>query len=219
MTFDEQQLRRVAPFALPIVIIALGWLALIRPAVSDSRRTAGELEGLRQRLSVARAAMNEPPPPVIVADPVKAFESHVPARDAGGRIVQELLARAAEAGVSQPAIETGEPGDVSAASGPRVSNAADADPRLQMFDLRLTYTPVTMTFAADYASLGEFLWRLRDLATIVEIRGLTLSRPGEGNAEAPPPVRGAVNATLTLFAYARVADVAQASQPSARSRR
>ena len=204
MTFDQQRLRRFAPFILPLVIVGAGWMLLIRGTAAQSARAGRDLDGLRQRLNSVRALMASPPPPAITADPVKAFERRVPPRDVSGAIVNELLRLARTTQVAEPSIETGEPGVVSLTAGPQVAGAASADPRFQLFATPLTYTPVTMGFDADYASLGEFLWRLRDLSTVVEVRRLSVARQAPSADGAIVRETGKVRVALALFAYARV---------------
>ena len=204
MTFDQQQLRRFAPFVLPFVIVGAGWMLLIRGTAVESARAGRDLEGLRQRLNSVRALMASPPPPAITADPVKAFERRVPSRDVSGAIVNELLRLARTTEVADPSVETGEPGVVTPTSGPQVAGAASSDPRFQLFATPLTYTPVTMGFDADYASLGEFLWRLRDLSTVVEVRRLSVARQAPAAEGAVARETGKVRVALALFAYARV---------------
>jgi hypothetical protein len=66
-----------------------------------------------------------------------------------------------------------------------------------------------MSFDAEYARAGELLWRLRDLATTVEIRSLE-ARPV---VEDTPPTSAAkrrIHVSLTLFAYARQRTMASA---------
>jgi hypothetical protein len=94
---------------------------------------------------------------------------------------------------------------VTSATGPQVSGVgALPDPRFKLFDTPLAYSPILMSFDADYASLGGFLWRLRELATTIEVRSLEIRprlRDGSDGAGAVPD--GRVHAGLTLFAYAR----------------
>lgn len=214
MTIDHQQLRRFAPFAVPVLIVGLGWFAFIRPTAAASARAERELDGLRQRIASVRRLMNQPPPPATTADPMKAFERQVASRDASGRVVQDLLRLAEATHVADPSIETGEPGEVARAGGPRVNTTDDVDPRFSLFGAQLTYTPVTMTFDADYASLGEFLWRLRDFATTVELRKLDVLRQSAPAGEIATRESDKVRVTLTLFAYTRVPDVTRVSDAS-----
>jgi hypothetical protein len=85
-----------------------------------------------------------------------------------------------------------------------VAGSALPDPRFALFGVPLTYSPVTMTADADYGSLGNFLWRLRDLATVIEVRSLVVAVPPAQN-DIPAAPAGSVRATLTMFAYARAA--------------
>ena len=222
MNFDQQRLRLLAPILLPVVLLGAGWLLLIRPATAEQTRTARELDALRPRLDSVRAALMQPPPAEVAVDPMAAFERQVTTGDPG-RVLEELSRLAPRARYSDLSIDaTGEQAVV-AAGGPRVAGGADPDPRLTLFGRQqLTYLPVTMAFEAAYADVGELLWRLRDLGTLVELRALEMrplssapagSEPGSATA-APAPPSDRVAVTLTLFAYGRTIDVAQASGSS-----
>lgn len=107
---------------------------------------------------------------------------------------------ATASGVRIETLETGEERDLGTRSGPAVTDAASPDPRLALFEAPLKYSPVTLTADADYPSLGEFLWRLRRLPTLTEIRTLDVTGSAPAN---DAPVEGTLHVTLTLFAYSR----------------
>ena len=209
MNLETERLKRAAPFALPLMIVVLGWMFLIGPAASENAGAARQLDALEQRLAQVRASVAEPPPPPTTGDPREAFERQVAARDVSSRVLLRLSQLAAGAAVTSLAIETGERVIVSAATGPQVSGGvAPPDPRFGLFEAPLAYSPILMSFDADYASLGGFLWWLRDLPTTIEVRSLEI-RPrvrdaavGTGAVAGPPP-DGRVHVGLTLFAYAR----------------
>ena len=195
-------LRRYAPYLAPVVIAGLGWAVLIRPASSENARIAGELVELRQRIATVRS--QNPGPGALRdagVDPVAAFEQHVASGDASGRLLEELSRIATASGIRIDTLETGEQGDVGTRSGPAVADAATPDPRLALFEASLKYSPVTLTAEADYPSLGAFLWRLRNLGTLTEVRTLDVTAPPP-SGEAP--VDGTLRVTLMLFAYSRI---------------
>lgn len=216
MKFDQTRLRQLAPFVLPLVIVAAGWMLLIRPAASDSARAARELDMLRPRLDAARAALTQAPPPEVAVEPMAAFERQVTAGDPG-RILEELSRLAPRSRYRNLNIDaTGEQGVLRASRGPQASGGTEPDPRLALFGAELTFVPVSMSFESDYAAVGELLWNLRDFGTLVEVRTLDLKRVAaaeEGGRQPDPaelrgPARDDVRVTLTLFAYARTTDVA-----------
>lgn len=204
MTVDAARLRQVLPYAAPLVILALGWTLLVRPISAESAQLARELDGLRQRLDAVRTQAMTVAPPAPAGDPLKSFEDRVAAGDPMGRLLEELSRLASAAGVAVDTVESVEEGAVALAGGPAAGNAIVPDPRFALFQVPLKYSPVTLTANADYKSLGEFLWRLRVMPTIIEIRTLEISAPGEASADDPGPP-GSLRVSMTLFAYMRSA--------------
>lgn len=201
VNIDTERLKQAAPFALPLMIVVLGWMFLISPAASENADEARQLDALEQRLAQVRVSVAEPPPPPITSDPRGVFERQLAARDASSQVILELSQLASSVAVTNLAIETGDPVTATSPTGPQVSGgAALPDPRFELFEVPLAYSPILMSFDADYASLGGFLWRLRDLATTIEVRSLEI-RPRLRDGSASPD--GRVHAGLTLFAYAR----------------
>ena len=66
----------------------------------------------------------------------------------------------------------------------------------------LAYSPVTMSFDAEYPRAGNLLWSLRDLATTVEVRDFE-ARPIAQEATAGDARSPKIHVVLTFFAYAR----------------
>jgi hypothetical protein len=89
-----------------------------------------------------------------------------------------------------------------------VAGAADPDPRIARFDVPLSYSTIPISFDADYATAGEFLWQLRELPTVIEIRSLdvkpaTQAAPSADGGNPAARGDGTITVSLTLFAYAR----------------
>jgi hypothetical protein len=196
---------------------------------ADTARTARDLDALRQRAAQVRMALTAPVPPALPGDPVVAFQQQVAVDDATSALLEELARLAATAHVGNLLIETGERVPVAVdGAGPRVVGAAQTDPRIQLFAIPLAYSPVTMSFDADYARLGDFLWRLRDLATTVDVRSVEVrpraaTAPGTEAAAVSASEDGSVHVAMTLFAYSRTSpdngSVARtAGSPAASSR-
>ena len=202
MTLDSTRLRQYAPYLAPVVIVGLGWGLFIRPIASQSDRVARDLDGLRRRIESVRREIGTPqPPPEPLGDPAKAFERQVTTGDASGRVMEELSRRAAAAGLQLDTIESATEGTASS-GGPVATGGAVPDPRLALFQAPLKYTPVMLTAEADYRSVGEFLWNLRDLSTLVEIRSLEIVPPAVDPQQSAPSA-GSLRMTMTLFAYSR----------------
>jgi hypothetical protein len=204
MNVDLDRLKRVAPFALPVAIVVVGWMAVIRPVAADGAAAAGRTDTLRQRLAQVRASVAQPPPPPTSDDPLAAFELQVADHDVSAQVVGQLADLAKVASATGLVIETGDRVVVSAPGGPQVSDGgAPPDPRFALFQATLAYVPISMSFDARFASAGRFLWELRDVATTIEIRSLEI-RPRAGEEPAGAAAAdGEVHVALTLFAYAR----------------
>lgn len=175
VNLDTERLKQAAPFALPLMIVVLGWMFLISPTASENAGAARQLDALEQRLAQVRASVAEPPPPPVTGDPHEAFERQVAAHDVSSQVILQLSQLASSAAVTNLAIETGDRVIVTSPAGPQVSGgAALPDPRFALFEVPLAYSPILMSFDADYAGLGGFLWRLRDLSTTMEVRSLEI---------------------------------------------
>lgn len=195
MNFDIERVRRFAPVALAVVVLAVGWMFLVSPVASRNAERGRQVDTLRQRLTQVRASLNEPPPEAILGDPVADFVSRVAAGDASSSVLEQLASQASAARATNLLIETGERVVLTDPSGPQVAGGVQVDPRFQLFNTSLSYSPVAMSFDAEFQDVGTLLWRLRDLPTAIEIRTLEIT------PSATPP---RVHVAMTLFAYARV---------------
>lgn len=211
MDFDTSRVSRYAPVALPVVVLVAGWLLLVQPRVTGNARVARELDTLQQQVASLRTSIANPLPAAPAINPVASFEQHVAAGDATSELLEQLARVAAAAPVSNLLIETAERVTLASSSGagPHAVSGAAPDPRFALFDASLAYSPVTMSFDAEYARVGELLWRLRDLATTVEIRNFE-ARPVIEDVPARSAAQRKVHVSLTLFAYARQNAVASA---------
>jgi hypothetical protein len=201
---DTSPLARYAPLAAPAVIVVAGWMLLVQPQASANGRMTTDIGHLQQRLAQVAVTVNDPLPPAPAVNPVASFEERVASGDATSELLEELARLAAAAPVSNLLIETGDRVSVSQPSGPgpQAVSGAQPDPRFALFGTALTYSPVTMSFDAEYARAGELLWRLRDLATLVEIRSFE-ARPVTAEDAPARRLSGTIHVSLTLFAYAR----------------
>ncbi len=195
MTFDIQRFRRAAPAGIALVIVAAGWMLLVGPAVSRSAQAVRDADSLHQRLMQLRASVSGPAPQPVGGNPRMSFERAVAAGDASAAVLEQLATFAAGAGAANLLIETGERVVISGSTGPQVANSVQADPRLGLFDVPLTYSPVSMSFDAEFSRVAALLWQMRDLATTVEIRNVEI--------KPLPTDPRKVHFALSLFAYAR----------------
>ena len=211
MDFEPQRLARFVPLGLPLAVLAAGWMLLIQPQVSDNARVAKEIADLRQQLASVRSAAANPLPAKPADHALDRFEQQAAALDPTPELLEQLARLAATAGVSNLLIETGDRVSVgpSNGSGPQVVGANAADPRFALFTTPLAYSPVTLSFDAEYERVGQLLWSLRGLATTVEIRDFE-ARPRADEATAGSARPRKIHVLLTLFAYARHTSVPSA---------
>ena len=211
MDFDHKRLSRFVPLGLPLAVLAAGWMLLVQPQVSNNARVAKEIDDLRQQLTSVRSAAANPLPAKPADHALARFEQQTAAIDPTSELLEQLARLAATARVSNLLIETGDRVSVDAnnGSGPQVVGANAADPRFALFTTPLAYSPVTMSFDAEYERAGHLLWSLRDLATTVEIRNFE-ARPITEETTAGSARPRKVHVLLTLFAYARHASVPSA---------
>jgi hypothetical protein len=211
MDLDRQRLSRYAPVGLPLAVIAAGWMLLVQPRISDNARMATEIDDLRQQLASAQSTASTPLPAKPANETLARFDRQTAALDPTSELLEQLARLAATARVSNLLIATGSRVGVAhtGGSGPQVVGAVAADPRFALFTMPLAYTPVTMSFDAQYEEAGTLLWSLRDLATTVEVRDFE-ARPVAEEATAGAARSRTIHVVLTLFAYVRQAPVPSA---------
>jgi hypothetical protein len=198
MALETPRLRRLAPFLVPVAILIAGWALLVRPAAAERTRIVGRLAEARARAAAIQAEVSESIPPPSPGNALGAFQQTLASGDATAAVIEQLARLASSQLAGELMIETGPHATVEAPSnGPQAVQAA-VDARLHLFEIPLTYSPITMAFETEYPQVGQFLWGLRDLATIVEIRKVEITPQ-------PERVRPMLHVSLTLFAFARAA--------------
>lgn len=190
-----ERLRRFAPLAVALVIVAAGWMLFVAPAMARSSRSARDVAAMRQRLTQLRMSVSGPALQAAADSPVKAFEAAVAAGDASSAVLEQLAGLASSARATNLLIETGARVTLNDAAGPQVTTSIQTDPRLSLFATPLSYSPLSMSFDAEFGSVGTLLWQMRDLATTVEIHKVTI--------DPLPTDARKVHVALSLFAYAR----------------
>ena len=234
ITVNARTLRAYAPLIVFVVTIAVGWMAFVRPISADQSRASEQLASLRQREIALRGDVGQPSPRGIDVDPAMTFERQVASGDAAPALLEQLAHLASSTRARNLLIETVEPGQTASsepsqagpaaafapgASAPRDAGrySAQRDPRVALFDVPVSHLPIRVAFDTDYASLGRFLWALRQLPTTVEIRALTVGLPPLEPGDDTSTRDDILRASLTLHAYSRsAAAVVQASSTVAR---
>jgi Tfp pilus assembly protein PilO len=170
--------------AVPLVLIAAGWLLLVGPQRSKAADVASQREAAETQLVQlqAEAAHAPKPEPIRVADIFRLIKA-MPDREDMPGIILQLNDVAAESGISFNSI-------VPEAVGPAVNG----------YQTRR----VQLSFSGNFYGLSDFLYRLRSL---VGVRGGQLEADGRlftveslSFAEGKPSFPQ-IDATLTLDAY------------------
>ena len=210
MSPDLTRLRALLPMIVFVATVGLGWFLLGGPMASDSARIADRLAVLRQREAALQAVVKEQPPPTTAPNPVAAFDARMSADDPTAAIVERLARLASAVRARALFIETIEGATPAGRNGAPVAGSSQPDPRLALFDRHLTSTTIRMSFETPYAGLGQFLWTLRDLSSIVEVRTLNV-QPATASNRAQS--QATVRASMTLFAYSRTTQATSTAVP------
>jgi hypothetical protein len=180
---------RLLPFLLVVAIVTCGYLWFIQPRLDTYLRTRtdvaalnGRVKTLRQTTDRARALS-----PADMQTSMRDFEKHVSREDKVTDVVAALAKAVLDSAPPDKlrgfAIETGDriqhAGGAGSRSDPRLASGTtdDApDPRVLLFAVPVSYTPVRITFESTFEAAASFLWSVRDLPTAVEIRSATMTR-------------------------------------------
>jgi len=180
---------RLLPFLLVVAIVTVGYLWFIQPRLGTYLRTRADVAALIDRVRTLQQttdrARSQTPPDMQTS--MRDFDTHMSRED---RVADVAAALAKAVLDSAPpdklrgfAIETGDriqqAGGAGGRSTPRLAAGTTdeaPDPRVLLFAVPVSYTPVRMTFESTFEAAASFLWRVRDLPTAVEIRSATMTR-------------------------------------------
>lgn len=210
----RQSLVRVAPIAVPVLLLVLGWALDLRPRSSRLMALEREETRLRQQIALDRLRLRGPEgqsprrAATAAADYLRAVSADDRVPDVLERVARLALGGADSPDLRELLIQTrprvGAAPEASASSSgsaaPRVAPDTPAasegtpDPRLALFPGSASYTPVQVSFRSSYERLGRFLFELRRLPTLVEIHFLEIERD-----------QPLLKVKLELFAYQRTA--------------
>jgi hypothetical protein len=183
----QPTLERLAVVLVPLVVLVVGIMWFVQPRFADTLRTQADLRGLEERVASLKVAASSGSAieAADAAESVREFERRVATDDRTASLTEKLahlaldppdLDEARNLQIDAGArVQADNPGAVGE---PRVGGASQTsiDPRFSLFPVSLQYTPITVTFEATYDRLGQFLWNLRDLPTLVEVRSLEVKR-------------------------------------------
>ena len=200
------QLRRFAPVAIPLAIVAIAWLIFVQPRRAAAARASAEIQSLQPRLaeiSPLAGGAGVPTDGDVGAEIIRRLPEVDPMPDVLERLARLALVGAEEGDaqhrVTDLLIETGEQALTSGeeAGQPTATGAGDdVDPRVALFGVPLGYTRVVVSFESSYERLGKFLWDMRELPTIVEVHTLDV-QPSTAD-------RARVRTSMVLFVYRRM---------------
>lgn len=176
-----QGLAALAPF----VIFGFIYVLAVQPKRALEHDMEARAASLRAEL--ARAQSLTPRTPAIQNVAQREFEERVPVEDRSSDVaeaIRRLLKNSTVGGAGNVSIETG---DVV-----RRTNALE--PGIKSFDGPIAYRPLTVTFDARTAQLGQFLSGLRAMPTIVELGGVEMTAAPSGTL---------MRTRLVLFVYQR----------------
>lgn len=224
-SIDTALVGRFVPIVVPLVVLLTIYAAAVVPRGRAARASLARVLPLKAELANMRSLLQapaEPAPPSASSpspgeDAVRMFGTRVPSENRVPELLEALAQRALAVGpgeIRNLLIETGERVDMgspAAGAGPRVAGGANErpDPRFALFPQSLAYTPITVSFESAYSRAGEFLWRLRDLPTTIEIRSLELKSVSAETSQ--------VRAALTILAFQRIAASADEARAIART--
>ena len=143
----KRQVPLTAVLAVALVIVlAVGYLAAIRPKQARSAELADEIENLETQIALAGQRERPSKPPRVEIDVADVFRlaKAMPDRNDMAAIILELNAIALSTGVEFVAIQ----------------------PQESIEKGEYHSTPVTLTFEGNYYDLTDFLFRLRNLVRV-----------------------------------------------------
>ncbi len=172
-----------------MAIATCGYLWYVQPRLNAYLRTRTDVSTLRDRVRTLQASTERARDrvPVNLQASIAEFEARM-SRDDKLPDVAAALATAvldvAPAGQLRGlTIETGDrvpqgvDSGVRGASRPGTGSAGDGpDVRMALFPYAVSYTPLRITFESTFEAIGNFMWKIRDLPTTVEVRSARLTR-------------------------------------------
>jgi hypothetical protein len=183
-------IERLLPFIIVVVIVTFAFFWFIQAPLNAYIRTRTDTNALRTRLKTEqeRVARASGTPPVDIQATLVAFEKQM-SPDEKVSDVTALLARAALDSAPgdklrslvietsdriKPENDGGGGARAEAVSAGKVASVPD--PRLALFPYKVVYTPVRVAFSSTFEGIANFMWRVRDLPTTVEVKSVTLTR-------------------------------------------
>jgi len=180
---------RLLPFLLGVAIVTCGYLWFVQPRLGTYLRTGADVAALDGRVRTLQQTTDRSrslrPPDMEMS--MRDFEKHMSREDkvadVAAALAKAVLDSAPPDMLRGFSIETGErlqqAGGADRRVAPRVTAGTTddaSDPRVLLFEVPVSYTSVRVTFESTFEAAANFLWRVRDLPTAVEIRSATMTR-------------------------------------------
>jgi Tfp pilus assembly protein PilO len=182
-------IERLLPFLLVVGIMACGYVWFIQPRLSEYLGTRADVTALDDRVRTLQHSTDRARllPPADMQASLRELEKQMSREDkvadVAAALAQAVLESAPPDNLRGFVIETGNRIQQSAGApawnAPRVSPETSddgPDPRMSLFPVAVSYTPVRITFESTFEAIANFLWKIRDLSTTVEIRSVTMAR-------------------------------------------
>jgi len=180
---------RLLPLLLGVAIVTCGYLWVVQPRLGTYLRTRADVAALTGRVRTLQqiTERSRALPPPDMEPSMRDFETHMSHKDkvadVAAALAKAVLDSAPPDMLRGFAIETGERLQQAGGTGGRGvpgmtpgTTGEASDPRVLLFAVPVSYTPVRVTFESTFEAAANFLWRVRDLPTAVEIRSATMTR-------------------------------------------
>lgn len=182
--FANTLARLTLALAGPLVVFGVLYLVAVEPGRSSAKAARGQLDAIRAELDRERAIVRRNFPRVTEMSANQEFEQRTPEENPASDVADAITSLAngpVVGGVKDLSIEI-----VSA-------DGAPVDPRIALFQTRVTHTPMTVTFDAEFVQIGRFFWNLRMLPSTFELRSVELG----------PAAGSLMRVKLVLFVFQR----------------
>jgi Tfp pilus assembly protein PilO len=185
----SEALLRLLPLLIVVAIATCGYLWYVQPRLNAYLRTRSDVSTLRDRVRTLQASTERARDrvPVDLQASIAEFEARVSRDDKVADVAAALATAVLDAAPADQlrglTIETGDRVQQGIDAGGRGAPRPGAGPagdgpdvRMALFPYAVSYTPLRITFESTFEAIGDFMWKIRDLPTTVEIRSARLTR-------------------------------------------
>lgn len=183
-----EALDRFLPLIITAGIVAVAYFLFIQTPLNTYLRARTEITSLQGRLRTARenVARASGVPAVDVQASLALFEKQM-SPDEKVSDVTAIFSKAVLDSTSAEKLRTfvietsdrikaAEGSQNKAVTASTGTLATSPDPRFGLFPYKVHYTPVKVAFSSNFEGIANFMWKIRDLPTIIEVKSATLTR-------------------------------------------